>query len=85
MKYNVMIENKNFKGTAVEILNKLKSLSFFHTCNTLGEFIIKVQHDIWRLYGIGIQIKHDQTAPDQLIEQLLHFDLLKPASLKGHK
>lgn len=77
MKYTVMIDDKQIKGTAVEILSELKDMSFFDTCNTITEFIVKVQQDIWRLFGIGIQIIHDKTAPDQLMQQLLHHGLLR--------
>lgn len=85
MTYNVLIENKPTNGTAEEILNVLRDKSFFNRCNTIGEFIRKIQHDIWRLYGIGIHIDDDKTAPDQLIKQLLHFDLLRPVCMEGLK
>lgn len=85
MTYNVMIENKPTTGTAEEILYTLKDKSFFNRCNTINEFIRKVQQDIWRLYGIGIHINDDKTAPDQLIRQLLHFNLLRPVSKESFK
>lgn len=85
MTYKVLIENKPFIGSAEEILKTLNNKSFFNKCNSLSEFIKKVQNDIWRLYGIGIQINDEKNASNQLIEQLLHFHLLKPFTLEGLK
>lgn len=83
MKYRVMIENNVVTGTSEEILIKLKNKSFFQQCSSLNEFIKKIQQDIWRLYGIGIQIDHNKSnIGNQIVDQLIHFGLLRIAHLK---
>jgi hypothetical protein len=77
--YNVFVEGRKIQDTAKSIIQFLFSKRFEATKITLEDFVKEIQQNIWRLFGIGIQVNHE--APlnkrcEQLMEQLISNRLI---------
>lgn len=81
--YSVLIDGKPIQGDAISILKILSEKNFFIRYNSIEEFIEKSTHDIWRLYGIGIDVQGDtlEEKSISLIDQLISHSLLKEYNL----
>lgn len=77
--YKVIVEDTLVIGTAEVIINTLREKSFLYAKLSSEEFIEEMQRNIWKLFGIGINIDKSLTYEQQcelLVEQLIHHKLL---------
>ena len=77
--YKIMIDNREIKGTGIEITKALKEKSFMYNEMSMEEFIEQIQFNTWKLYGIGISINKNESLEKQcesLVEQLINNGLL---------
>lgn len=77
--YKVIVENTPVTGTAEVIINILREKSLLYTQLSSEEFIKEIQRNIWKLFGIGINIDISLTYEEQcesLVDQLIHHKLL---------
>lgn len=80
MIYKVRLGDEIIEGTAVQIIEAARKERFLGTDITLVDFVREIQENVWRLYGKGIQINHEDSVNhrcQQLVNQLIHLGLLQ--------
>jgi predicted transcriptional regulator YheO len=79
--FKVHLEDDIFVGTGQEIMEFVKTKSFFDKSDlTLQEWVKEVQSNTFRLYGIGTNVDYNlpiEAQCEQLVEQLIKKGLIR--------
>lgn len=78
-KFYVLVNEREFFGTGIEIINEVRKHRFLGSDIELSDFILEIQQNVFRLYGKGITIPNNLSLEEKaslLVQQLIHHGLL---------
>lgn len=81
-KFHVIVEERPFVGTALEILEECNKYRFAVEVISVEEFMEEVPQTIFRLFTVGIAVPKDAPVEERaliLVKQLLHHGFLQAA------